>query len=296
MGRAHFLNGEITYAEFRAVGAKADIAATLDANIKALAAVDKAFRPVIEGGEVRWALAGLARVADADTKFAAFLRGLELPANLSVSDQTALKAVLAAQATSAEKRATELRAVCAKNAKQHELFSEAGKSCLLNQPLPDTIPMYTNSASRGAAEPAAAAPLHKALLKNNADLQAMLKLAEIHLGMGDGAGALLLLERAEQVAPKSAAAQSLNGLALYQLNEPQDAGEAFKKAVSLEPGDGHVRLNLAAHYAAFGHADRARAELQKSEAPPNTPRGPSDHPDVGLLGQLRSAPAAAPRK
>ena len=52
----------------------------------------------------RWAMAGLARVADADAKFAGFLRGLELPANLAVAEQTQLKAILGAQATAAEKR------------------------------------------------------------------------------------------------------------------------------------------------------------------------------------------------
>jgi len=298
VGRARFLLGEMAYAEFRGVGAKADIATTLDVNVKALAAVDKAFRPVIEGGEVRWAMAGLARVADADTKYAAFLRGLELPANIAVSEQTALKAVLAAQAAGADKRAAELRAVCVREAKKHELFSEAGKSCLLGRPLPDTIPMYAASATRGGAEPPAAAPLHRMLLKNTSDTASMLKLAEIHLGMNDASGALLLLERAEQLAPKSSAVQDLQGLALYQLNDPQEAGEAFKKAVALDPGDAHSRMNLAAHYASFGHVDRAKAELPKAEPPPSSPRGPADHPDVALLGQLgvSAAPAAGARK
>ncbi len=295
-GRARFLVGEMAYAEFRSVGAKADILTTIDANVKALGAVEKAFRPVVEGGEVRWAMAGLARVADADAKFAAFLRGLELPANLSLADQNALKTVLGAQAAGADKRAAELRGVCVKAAKKNELFSEAAKSCLLDRPLPDTIPMYAASASRGAAEPPAAAPLHRLLLKNTADTGSMMKLAELHLGLGDGAGALLLLERAEQLAPKSASVQGLQGLALYQLNDPQEAGEAFKKAVALEPSNGHAHMNLAAHFAAFGHTDRARSELQKSESPPSTPRGPADHPDVGLLSQLAAVPASPARK
>jgi len=240
-------------------------------------------------------MAGYARVADAYMKFAAFLRGLELPATMSASDQAAIKTALGAQASDAEKRATDMRASCVKEAKKHELFSEAAKSCLLDQSLPDSIPMYTSVAGKGGSEPGSAAPLHKALLKNSKDVGALLKLTEMHLGMGDPGVALLLAERAVQAAPKSAEAKNLNALALYAINEPQDAGDTFKEAVALEPNDQHWHLNLAAHYAIFGHLDRAKAELQKAGTPPSAPRGPADHPDVGVLTRLGAADTKGPK-
>lgn len=286
VGRAHFLEGEMAYAEFRSVGTKDDLGATIDANVKALAAVTKAFKPVIEGGEIRWAMAGLARVADANMKFGAFLRGLQLPANMSAADQANVKTALSAQADEAEKRGADMRATCMKEAKKHELFSQGARSCLLGESLPDTIPMYPTVAAKGGSEPASAAPLHKALLKNPKDVNALVKLTEIHLAMGDAGVALLLAERATQAAPKSAEAKNLHALALYAVNEPQDAGDTFKEAVALEPNEPHWHLNLAAHYAVFGHLDRARAELQKAGTPPTAPRGPSDHPDVGVLTRL----------
>jgi tetratricopeptide (TPR) repeat protein len=289
VGRAHFLEGEMAYAEFRRVGTKDDVGATVDANVKALAAVTKAFRPVIEGGEIRWAMAGLARVADANMKFAAFLRGLQLPANMSATDQANIKTALGAQADEAEKRAADMRGTCVKEAKKHELFSEAARSCLLGQSLPDTIPMYVSVSGKGGSEPAAAAAFHKTLLKNSKDVNALLRLTEIHLGMGDAGVALLLIERAEQSAPKSGEAKNLRALALYAVNEPQDAGDTFKEAVALEPSGQRWHLNLAAHYAVFGHVDRAKAELQKGGTPPASPRGPADHPDIGVLMRLGAA-------
>ena len=278
VGRAHFLEGEMAYAEFRSVGTKDDLAATIDANVKALAAVTKAFKPVIEGGEIRWAMAGLARVADANMKFAAFLRGLQLPANLPAADAANVKAALGAQADEAQKRGADMRASCVKEAKKHELFSQGARSCLLDESLPDAIPMYPTVASKGGSEPATAAPLHKALLKNPKDVGALLKLTEIHLAMGDAGVALLLAERAAQAAPRSAEAKNLHALALHAVNEPQDAGDTFKEAVALEPNEPHWHLNLAAHYAVFGHLDRARAELQKAGTPPSAPRGPIRSP------------------
>ena len=285
-GRARFLMGEIAYAEFRAGGEKGDLAATVDSSVKALAAVDKAFKPVVEGGDPRWAMAGLARVADANAKFAAFLRGLELPANLGEQDKQQLKAALDAQAAAADKRAGALHEVCAKQAKKAEIFSEAAKSCLLGQPLPDTLPMYRAAQARGTNDPPGAPALRKALLKNAKDVDALTRLAELHLAAGDVGTALLLLERAEQTGSHRATVQDSLGLVYYQLNEPQEAAEAFKAAVAADPSDRHAHLNLAAHCAAFGHMDRARAELQKAGTLLSEPRGPTDHPDVSLLAQL----------
>ncbi len=296
-GRARFLLGEIAYAEFRAVGTKSDLAATLDANVKALAAVDAAFKPVVEGGDARWSMAGLARVADANAKFGVLLRGLELPASLPEQDKQKLRAALEAQAAAADKRSAELRTACANQARRAGLFSDAAKSCLTNQPLSDSTPMYKEAVARTGGDPPGAAALQKALLKNARDIDALLKLSELHLAAGNAGIALLLLERAEQVGSRRAAVENLRGLTYYQLNDPQEAAAAFKEAVATDPSEPHWHLNLAAHCAAFGQIDLARAELQKSGAVPTSPRGPSDHPDISLLGQVRTdkkSPRGAP--
>jgi tetratricopeptide (TPR) repeat protein len=287
-GRARYLLGEIAYVELKGVGEKGDLATTVDANVKALAAVDKAFKPVVEGGDPRWAMAGLARVADANGKFSAFLRGLELPAAMSAQDKQALKGALEAQAAAADKRAAALHEVCAKQAKKAEIFSEAAKSCLLGQPLPDVLPMYRAVQAHGGSEPPGAAALQKALLKSPKDVESMTRLAQLRLASGDVGTALLLLERADQIGSHKGAVQNLLGLTYYQLGEAQEAGEAFKAAVAADSSDRHAHLNLAAHLASFGHTDRAKGELQKAGAALGEARGPTDHPDVGLLGQLGS--------
>jgi tetratricopeptide (TPR) repeat protein len=283
--RAHFLLGEISYTEFRGIGQKGDLASTIDANAKALANVDRAFKPVIEGGEARWAMLGVARLADAHARYGALLRGLQPPPGLSPADQQALKTALEGQAADQDKRAAEFKNACIKQSEKNELFSEASKSCLLNQPLPDTIALYSESPHK-ATEPPGAVPLRLALLKNAKDTDALGKLSELYLGAGDTGSALLLLERAEPLGGRKAVIQNLLGITYLKLNEPQEAGEAFKAAVAAEPNDPHWRLNLAAHYAAFGYVDRAKAELKKAGPPPPSPRSPADHPDIGLLSNL----------
>ena len=282
--RARFLLAEIAYEDFKGVGAQGDVASTIDMNVKALAAVDRAYKPVIEAGDAPWAMFGVARLAAANAKFAAVLRGIEPPAGLSPQDQKTLKTALEAQAATAEKRANELKGLCVKQAKKSEIFSDAAKSCLLDQPLPETIPMYAQA--RRGTEPAGAPALRLALLKNGKDVTALAKLAELYLGAGDVASALLLLERAEPLGGRKAVIKSLMGLTMEQLDEAQEAGDAFKEAVILEPNDPQWHLNLAAHYAAFGYTDRAKAELKKAGTVPSAPRTPMDHPDVKLLSDL----------
>jgi len=67
----------------------------------------------------------------------------------------------------------------------------------------------------------------------------------------------------------------------------------FEKAVSLDGSDRAARFNLAAHYAFYGHVDKAKAELGKAGGLPATVGGPADHPELGRLLKLGLAPAHA---
>jgi Flp pilus assembly protein TadD len=147
------------------------------------------------------------------------------------------------------------------------------------------MPMYREAHPASAGDPPGAQALQKALLRNPKDVDALTRLAELHLAAGNLGEALLLLERAEHLGQRKGAVQNLLGLTYYQLGEPQDAGDALKEAVAAEPSEPHWHLNLAAHAAAFGQIDQAKAELQKGGPPPATPRGPADHPDIAALSQ-----------
>jgi Tfp pilus assembly protein PilF len=111
----------------------------------------------------------------------------------------------------------------------------------------------------------------------------------MHLSTGDLGVALLLLERAEQAGTRRGTVKNLLGLTYYQLAEPQEAAEAFKEAVAADPGDPHLHLNYAAHCASFGQIDKAKAEAARSGGLIGQPRGPTDHPDVAMLGQFATA-------
>ena len=282
--RARYLLGEISYVQFRNLAAKSDdVVGTVDAKVRLLQVVDRAFASVISSRDARWSMAGISRVADAYAKYAVFLRNLELPTALSAEDAKQLRAAIDSQAVDAETRASEARTLCSKKAKDAVIVTEAARSCLLSEPMPDVITMYPQGKTHGSGDPPAAAPLRKTLLKNPKDVAALAKLAELHLAAGELGVALLLLERAESLAPKNAEVQNLRGVTLQRMAEPQEAADVFEKAVSLDKSNRSARLNLAAHYAFYGHLDKAKREMAKAGGPPATVGGPADHPELGLL-------------
>jgi tetratricopeptide (TPR) repeat protein len=205
-----------------------------------------------------------------------------------------LRAVIDGQAADAEARAAEARSLCSKKAKDAVVVTEAARSCLLGEPMPDIIAMYPQVKARGGGDPPAATPLRKALLKNPKDVTSLAKLAELHLAAGELGVALLLLERAEALSPRSSEVHNLRGVALQRMAEPQEAADAFEKAVAQDGGSRRARLNLAAHYAFFGHVERARSEMANAGGPPATVGGPADHPELGLLLKLQPTPETKP--
>ena len=288
--RARYLLGEISYVQFRNLAARPDdVVGTVDAKVKLLQVVDRAFASVIGSRDARWSMAGISRVADAYAKYAVFLRSLELPPALSAEDAKQLRAAIDGQATDAEARATEARTLCSKKAKDAMIVTEAARSCLLGEPMPDVIAMYPQGKTRAGGDPPAAAPMRKVLLKNPKDVPALTKLAELHLAAGELGVALLLLERAEALAPKNAEVQNLRGVTLQRMAEPQEAADAFEKSVALDGQNRGARLNLAAQYASYGHLDKAKAEMARAGGAPATVGGPSDHPDLGVLLKLNQA-------
>jgi tetratricopeptide (TPR) repeat protein len=295
--RARYLLGEISYVQFRNLAARPDdVVGTVDAKVRLLQVVDRAFASVISSRDARWSMAGISRVADAYAKYATFLRTLELPTALSAEDAKQLRAAIDSQAADADSRATEARTLCSKKAKDAVIVTEAARSCLLGEPMPDVIAMYPQGKTRGSGDPPGAASLRKSLLKNPKDVVSLGRLAELHLAAGELGVALLLLERAESLAPKNAEVHNLRGVTLQRMAEPQEAADAFEKAVALDGSNRRARLNLAAQYALYGHLDKAKAEMAKAGGPPATVGGLTDHPELGLLLKLSGAtPSALPQ-
>jgi Flp pilus assembly protein TadD len=296
VARARFLVGELAFEAFSAPSAAPDPVAALQEKSEQLNQVDRAYAQAIQSRGGSWGLAGLARVADAYARFAAFLRGLTLPSELSPDEQKQLKQVLTARADEASKRSGELRAQCKKRAQETIVPSDVAKSCLSDQPIPEKIPIYPHPlAARRAGDPATSAKLRDSLGKKPGDVDLLLKLAEAYLDSGDLRMSLLILDRAEEIDARRSELWDLRGVTLARAGDADGAFEALTKAVTLDRSNARARVNLAAHLYRYGYSARAAAELKRAGGLPQS-RGEADHPDLAALAQLGGGGASGKRK
>jgi tetratricopeptide (TPR) repeat protein len=286
VAKARFLVGDLTLDGYNAYQAQGDLAKTLTEKSALLAEVDKAYAQAIATRHGSWAFAALVRVSSAYAQFAQFLRDLKLPDSASAEEQKQLRAALGAKAEDAEKRATELRDICAKRAREAVAFSQAVRACLTGEPLPDHIPMFAKAPTSASGEPPGATTLRQALLKDPRNTEKMLKLAELYMGAGDLSMALLILDRADENNDRSSHLHNLRGVALSKVGEADTAFAEFQKAVQLDTQNSRARLNLAAHYAQYGYNTQALAELKKAGVPPTVLGDVAEHPALGGLSKL----------
>jgi Flp pilus assembly protein TadD len=119
-------------------------------------------------------------------------------------------------------------------------------------------------------------------------VDALVKLAELYLGAGDVGMTLLLLDRAQTAEPRRSEVHNLRGVALERAGEPDAAYQALRKAVELDGKNTTARLNLAAHYAAYGYLDEASAELRRAGGSYAVRGVVSEHPALGALSRVTS--------
>src|SRR5207237_7626171 len=127
------------------------------------------------------------------------LHALRIPDETPAAEREQLKQALATKADEAAAHAAELRATCAKRAREVHVFAEAVRGCLTEDAFPERIPVLPPPAPRKGGDPPGAAELRAALLKNPRGVENLARLAELYLGSGDVGTALLVLDRANDV-------------------------------------------------------------------------------------------------
>ena len=289
IARARFLVGEIAFDALIAPPTANELVKQITDKAELVAAADKAFALAIQSRRGAWAVGALGRVSDAYARYATFLHELKLPDDISAEEKSQLKTALEAKADEASKRSADLKSTCAKRAKESVVFSDAVRSCLTNQPFPDRVAIFPNVAVKHGPVPTTAVAYRAQLMKKPKSGEALSKLAEGYMQSGDLGAALLVLDRTEDADSQKSELYNLRGVALERSGDPESAYGAFQKAVSMDSSNKQARLNLAAHYAAYGYLDRARAEMQKAGTAPAPTGNVAEHPSLSLLGRLGGA-------
>lgn len=284
--RAKFLLAEITLDSFVNAPDSADAVKTVTEKGAMLQNVDKAYASVLQSKDAELAIVSLARLGVAYDTYAGVMRKVQLPDGISAQERQQLQQVIASRAEQAEKQAADFRTKCAQRTKELQVFSDAGRACLAGNTFSDKIPLFAQATSKHVSDPEGSASIRQKLSKASKSADLLVQLAELYLGAGDLAMALLILDRAEDADAKNPNIYNLRGVALYRAQDPTAAAMAFKKALSLDGSFNAARLNLAAHYAFYGFDDKAQQELQKAGGTVTVRGDAGEHPELQGLQRL----------
>ncbi|MCC6809072.1 MAG: tetratricopeptide repeat protein [Deltaproteobacteria bacterium] len=286
LAKARFMLAELTLDQFTGYADTGDAVKTITEKGALLQNVDKAYAAVLQSKDADLAIAALARLAVAYDRYSETLKKVSLPDGISAQERQQLQQVIASRADEAEKRGAEFKNKCAQRTKELLVFTDVGRACLAGQAYADKIPLFAQATSKHVSDPEGSAGIRQKLVKAPKSADLLVQLAELYLGAGDLAMALLILDRAEDADPKNAQVHNLRGVALHRAQDPTSAYAAFKKALSLDGSFNAARLNLAAHYAFFGFDDKAQQELQRAGGTFTVRGDAGEHPELQGLQRL----------
>lgn len=133
-------------------------------------------------------------------------------------------------------------------------------------------PEAAHQEDQSAALSKRAASLEASLQANPEDMRSLVSLGDTYLELGDGARALPIFEKAEQIAPGDAHVQTDLGTLYQQTGRLDVALEKFSRALQLDPTHASVLFNIATIHQQQGNRDKARGALRALLAGEPEPR------------------------
>ncbi|MBM3329039.1 MAG: tetratricopeptide repeat protein [Calditrichaeota bacterium] len=131
-----------------------------------------------------------------------------------------------------------------------------------HQLLKDTRARMDSLTAAGQWEKALTTYGHYGMLGYDTEPEDKIRIARLQIEVGNHDAALRLLGEAEPVLIADPKVPYLQGRAMLGLGRPDDALEAFRRAVALAPDHIEARLNLARLYLAKGSVDAAWKEVE----------------------------------
>jgi tetratricopeptide (TPR) repeat protein len=152
--------------------------------------------------------------------------------------------------------------------KAEQLLAEAVKACPVD---PEARRHYAEALWQRNARLPAIAQLQEAIKLASDDARLHVRLAEMHLEMGDTAAALRSAQRAVELNPQLASAWAIRGRARQATGELREALTDYHRALVNAPDDRRVLGDLAALYQRQNRPDRALQVLHvlAETYPPN---------------------------
>jgi cellulose synthase operon protein C len=238
---------------------------------KLLDTLEKGYQRVIQCKSPVWALKACYQSSEINREFARFLKDAPVPDSLTPEQKDQYRAIIGQKAQAYADRADQYLKTCTQQARKWEICNPEAAG-YFNPPAPGDAPKQYSSFSRAPAPVEISVQclndqdlkaLHEKLMKSKGNGENLLPLMEAYMSRGDYPLAILIAGKALDDkkglnAPAQARIYNSLGVSYLYTGDDSRAQDAFKKALSADPGRLAPKANLAALYAHYGHTDRAK--------------------------------------
>ncbi len=239
---------------------------------KLLDSLEKGYQKVLRCKSPVWALKACYQSYVINREFARFLKEAPVPDDLTPEQQDQYRSIISTKAQAYLDKADQYLKTCVSQGHKWEICDPEVAGFFNPSQNPVNDPGRYPSFSKIAASAEIADQcltdqelnfLHLKLMKNKADADTLVSLADAYLQRGDHAQVILIANKALDDCKGltgSTKAKLNNHIGMSYLNAGDDsrAKDAFARAVSADPSHVAARANLAALLAHYGHRDQAK--------------------------------------
>jgi cellulose synthase operon protein C len=264
-GRAPFELGRLLHRQYDELQFRDAESAeqVLARKLQFLEALEGAYIAAIQSGQGDWGIAALFEAARAYNDFGTFIANAPVPGGLSAAELAQYKEALSTQGAQYVAKSKETLTACKTKSDQLKIFSAFASACLTESlaPVDRQGGRVRGRVTGDEAYNQEVAQLRGELAKKPESLELLLQLARRATAVGDYHLAKLVLSKAAEADPRSAAVQNLMGVVEWNLGDHQAAYNSLKKAQRGMPA---AALNLAALLKSFGYERDAQRALNEA--------------------------------
>jgi tetratricopeptide (TPR) repeat protein len=261
---AQYLLASFAFEEFESItidGADpANTAEIIQQKAQALEDTREVYEQTLQMGSAVWSIASLAKIASAYDNFANFLENVQLPTDLSPEENAQFREILNGLRDEKKAVAKDAYKTCLSKAYSLNVFSHYVVQCATKSEVTKTSPRRRKIELGQTGK-----QLQLAILEKPKEVKNFKELAFLYLQRGDYFQARLILSKALEINPDSEELHNGLGVALWLLEQPQEAYFEFQKALDIKPNYAPAHVNMGALWFEHKNNKSAKAEFLRGK-------------------------------
>ncbi|MCB0393397.1 MAG: hypothetical protein KDD25_02485, partial [Bdellovibrionales bacterium] len=221
---------------------------------------------VIQFGNGRWTIAALYTMGVVNDEFGRFILNSPNPPGISGATLKQFRAALSAEAKKYQTNASNYFKQCLSTGEKFEVFTQFMKGCLSSGKVAIDETQETRVRLRASeSTPPQADAIRSKLYDDTRNTDLLIKLSESYTQVSDYSMAVLVLQRASEVAKRDSRVIALKGLNYLFMNELEKAKQEYTEALKVNGNDPTALWGMSALYKEFGFKSKYSSTVSRAK-------------------------------